>query len=103
MSTADFKAEANQLSAQFGVCPIAARSVLAYLNERIQNVPQFAEIAKNGTDAQRAELMSAGMKAWHEHGQAFYNELLENKTEKAKKYRQMILDEVKAAAKAGKQ
>jgi len=102
MDNKEFQAEAELLSRQFGICQVATRSFLTYFSERVQNVEAFAKIAKDGTPAQKLSLLEQGMRAWHEHGRAFYNEILENKTENAKKFRQMIFDEVQAAAKAGK-
>lgn len=92
-----FQQEAEQLAAQFNVSSSTAREILCFLHDRIQSVPEFQFIAQHGTDAQKTDLIERGMKAWFEQSQALYQELLENKTERAKKWRSMIYDEVKSS------
>lgn len=91
------------IAQQFNVSESSLQSFLDFFRTAMEKSPELRQIAESGSDAEKTAAMTAGLKAWHERGQAFYQELLENVTPRAKMWREEIRQSVIAAAQASKQ
>lgn len=76
-------------AAALGVDENNLSGLLEFLKRNILNNPEaLAMFQKNP-----GEVIRQGVEAWMKMGTEFYNELLENKTERAKEYRAMIAEQ----------
>lgn len=90
----DFQA----LAAQFNVDAFALKSLMTWLQLQIEKNEQFRSLFLN--EATRDEAMRLGVMEWNRRGTEFYTELMENKTERAREYREQIEHEIWTAARA---
>ena len=80
----------EQIAAEMGVDKNAMQDLLNYLMKNIKRTPENMEAFL----ANPAEIIKQGIEAWMKSSQDFFNELLENKTERAQKYRADIAHSV---------
>lgn len=90
------------IAQQFNVSEASVQSFLDFFRAAMEKSPELRQIAETGSDAEKEAAMMAGIKAWHERGQAFYQELLDNVTPRAQAWREEIRKSVIAAARAQK-
>lgn len=81
-------------AAALGVDENNLSGLLDFLKRNILNNPQALEAFHQNP----GEVIRQGVEAWTKKGVEFYNELLENKTERAKEYRAMIAEQTFAKA-----
>lgn len=81
------------MAQQYGLDANALESLLSFLRNALEQ-PGMREAAATNPN----ELLKAGVKAWRDKGQAFYQELLEGKTERSIQYRKAIAEQVWIAA-----
>ena len=70
-----------------GLDKSALRSLASFILSNIAKSPELQRIASRGTDAEKAELIRAGVEEWNKASQKFFQELLDNKTERAQSFR----------------
>jgi len=81
-------------AAALGVDENNLSGLLDFLKRNILNNPQALEAFHKNP----GEVIRQGVEAWTKKGVEFYNELLENKTERAKEYRALIAEQTFAKA-----
>lgn len=79
---------------QHGLDKGAMRSLTSFILSNIAKNPELQRIANHGTEAEKAELIRAGVEEWNKASQRFFNELIENRTERAQTMRQAIIEDV---------
>jgi len=90
----------DALVAQTGCDPISAKSLTDFILNAAARNPEIQQALTHANASVRQAAVEAGVQAWFRQGQAFYQELLENKTERAKQHREAIYQSVLASAKA---
>lgn len=90
--------EVKAFASQHGLDANAVQSLMDYLRNALEQ-PGMREAANTNPN----EWLKAGVKAWHEKGRAFYQEILEGKTTRSIEYRKAIAEQVWIAAQNQKQ
>lgn len=80
----------EQLAKEFNLDVTAVKSFLSYMQNNLTKSPELMTAFINDPD----KIIKDGIAAWLNASQKFFNELLENKTERAQLLRSKMAEEV---------
>lgn len=84
-----------QFAKEHGIDATSLSSLVDFLVNAANKSPELHTIMTTGTEQQREAAISAGVENWFRQSTAFFQELLDNTTPRAKQYREEIYRSLK--------